>query len=37
MGLTEGFRGRHLLFYKTLGECAQFLGSPMGELAARKG
>ena len=36
-GLTEGFRGRHLRFYETLGEYAQFLGSPMGELAGRKG
>ena len=34
-GLTEGFRGRYLRFYETLGEYAQFLGSPMGELSSK--
>ena len=34
-GLTEGFCGRHLLLYEISGEYAQFLGSPMGELAGR--
>ena len=36
-GLPEGCRGRHLLLYEIPGEYVESLGSPMGELAARKG
>ena len=36
-GLTEGFCGRYLRFYEISGEYAQSLGSPVGELAGRKG